>query len=862
MFNNFHPSILTKHISKVEFSILSEEQKLKLSHTEVNESYGVENGITKPHSLYDGSMGAITRGIKCLTCKLDTIKDPGHFGIINLSTNIINVIFIKHVIAVLRCICFQCCTFLINDEDTINIIKEYPLNLRMSYCKHHVKNKKFGICSVCKFDNTTIAYKVNKKINIEYRIGKAGSYISLDPSVIKFKFSKLKRTDIECMGFIPGVSDPERFIIKSVLVTPNPTRHSAMRNEGNQKTENNMTKLFSILIKENNKLSKKLQYSNIFDPKTKGYFEALNYAYSSMVTDNTATAGGVVSLQSGKKIASIKETLKGKEGLIKGNLSGKRVDYSARTVISSDANIDIDQVGIPIYILLKQSIPEIINRHNIEYMKKVILNGKTIYPGANKVIKHKNNIELYLGGTVDKLDMISKGLEIGDIVFRHPIKNDYVLFNRQPTLSKESILGFRVLPIKNKLSFRLNNCSTNPFNADFDGDEMNVYFLHKDTSVAEIKYIMMAKHHIIGSRQSQVIIGPIQDNILGLWLISKARGKVITKSTFLYILGSAVYFDINHISEIEERNEGKFYYEDLYECILPNNFSFNNNSLNIMNGRLLSGYMTKDNIYRMIKVIFHNYNVDVTKNIISALQRISDTYLMFRGYSIGIQDCTVDKETKEKISNIIIEAQKNNYELLDQYDRGEISTSDDYEIRAINIIGDCNKQTRTVINEYLSKNNNPMVSMVEAKSKGSWENIYQLLIYVGQKIIDGTRIPKTMGDRTYVNYARGENTLVSRGFIVQSYADGLSPQQFFDEGVTTRSDLIEKVLGVAKAGYANKRLNKVMEPFVVEYDHTIRMNGKIISSSFGGFGWDLIYLSDNTVTLINHDLDSLLNEYL
>jgi DNA-directed RNA polymerase II subunit RPB1 len=379
---------------------------------------------------------------------------------------------------------------------------------------------------------------------------------------------------------------------------------------------------------------------------------------------------------------------------------------------------------------------------------------------------------------------------------------------------------------------------------------------------------MLAKHHIVSSTQSKVIIGPIQDNILGLWLISKNRTKVCTKSTFLYILGSSIHFDIGSLSNIEERNGGKFYYGDLYECIFPNNLSFNNNSVNIMNGRLLSGLLDKSNLYTILKVIFHNYDPDATKNIISALQRVSDTYLMFRGHSIGIQDCTIDKETKKRINDIIIDSQKENYELLDKYDRGMIdiplslTPAEDYEIRALNIVGDCNKKTRTIINEYFNIHDNALVTIVESKAKGNWENIYQLLTYVGQKTVDGTRIPTSLDNRSYVNYGKGESSLVSRGFIINSFSDTLSTEQFFTEGVQTRANLIEKVLGVSVSGYTNKRLNKVMESMVVEYDGTIRMNGQIISNSFGGFGWDLIYLTDNNLTLINNTLDTLLDEYL
>lgn len=156
------------------------------------------------------------------------------------------------------------------------------------------------------------------------------------------------------------------------------------------------------------------------------------------------------------------------------NLMGKRVDLSGRTVITSDPNIALNEVGVPLIIAKNLTYPEIVTKHNIKYLKQLVKNGRRVYPGANYVIKNTVDSEGNEAKYIYHLKYTEKTipLKLGDIVERHLVNGDIVLFNRQPSLHKMSMMGHECHIINNPalLTFRVNVSVTDPYNADFDGD--------------------------------------------------------------------------------------------------------------------------------------------------------------------------------------------------------------------------------------------------------------------------------------------------------------------------------------------------------------------------------------------------------
>ena len=209
--------------------------------------------------------------------------------------------------------------------------------------------------------------------------------------------------------------------------------------------------------------------------------------------------------------------MKGKQGRFRGNLSGKRVDFSGRTVISPDPNLINDQVAVPVHVAMILTYPERVNKSNIEFLRKLVMNGPDVHPGANFLLQRGTDMKKFL--KFGNRAQISKELKYGDIVERHLIDNDIVLFNRQPSLHKLSIMSFYAV-VKPHRTFRFNECCCTPFNADFDGDEMNLHLPQTEEAKAEALVLMGSKSNLITPRNGEIIIAATQDFLTGAYLIT------------------------------------------------------------------------------------------------------------------------------------------------------------------------------------------------------------------------------------------------------------------------------------------------------------------------------------------------------
>ena len=242
--------------------------------------------------------------------------------------------------------------------------------------------------------------------------------------------------------------------------------------------------------------------------------------------DNDISGISQSALRSGRSLKSIMQRLKGKEGRIRNNLMGKRVDYSARSVITPDPNLELDELGVPIKIATNLTFPEIVNDYNKKKLEDYIKNGDN-FPGVKSIVKKDNGKKITV--FEDNMDCIV--IENGDIVNRHLMDGDYVLFNRQPSLHKMSMMGHRVRVLSGN-TFRLNVSVTPPYNADFDGDEMNMHVPQSYETMIELKEIMNVNKQIISPRENKPIITIVQDTLLGI-------NKLTRNIDLKYLTGSS-----------------------------------------------------------------------------------------------------------------------------------------------------------------------------------------------------------------------------------------------------------------------------------------------------------------------------------
>jgi DNA-directed RNA polymerase II subunit RPB1 len=486
-------------IKGIQFSLFSHEMIKNGSVCNIITPDTYDGNLPKDKGLFDLKMGTLDNALLCKTDENNSELCPGYFGSVDLGKPVFYYHYLPYIEKLLKCVCFRCSNVLLNKSDP-NVLK--MIEGKKGYNRF---NTIAGICSkikTCKYNNgchmpqpkkySKISLRnIKEKDNIIKIIAEfddsAISDLSINksqlltPEIIYNIFVKITDENVDFLGFNRKYSRPEWMICKYLPVPPPPVRPS-VRQDNSNKSEDDLTYALSQIINKNKMLKDKINTLNELDNSNASQetlkniknsiaqFQGLLQYHITTYMDNTIP--GIPSSahnRSNRLLKTITQRLKSKHGRIRLNIQGKRVDYSARTVISVDPNIDIDEYGVPQSIVMNLTFPEIVTKFNIDRLTRAVRNGPYNYPGA-KSFKRKdsnNNISLLTYVINDELNLEDLTLNIGDVVERHLIDGDYALFNRQPSLHRMSMMAhkIKVVPFN---TFRLNVTVTSPYNADFD----------------------------------------------------------------------------------------------------------------------------------------------------------------------------------------------------------------------------------------------------------------------------------------------------------------------------------------------------------------------------------------------------------
>ena len=510
----------------LQFSLLSPEEIEKRSVAEIVTQETYEGDNPKIGGLFDPRMGVLDHGKVCPTDGLDNRFCPGYFGHINLAVPVLHIQFLPHIIRVLKCVCWRCSECLIDVDKSPhakNISKKKGLH-RALYV--HSETKTVKRCG----EKNSCGCGAIQPTNIKKDAGSIGricaEWKSKDTDVEDKKMiwtadiilKILKRITIEnaeAMGFNRYWCRPHWMVCTILPVSP-PSVRPSVRSDSNTRMEDDLTHKLCDIAKTNRILKQKIEGGapkNVIDEWT----QLLQYHIATLI-DNSQPGVPPAQQRSGRPLKSIRERLRSKEGRVRGNLMGKRVDFSARSVISPDPNLELDELGVPEKIATNLSIPEHVTTFNIKFLSKLVNkpNPYDSWPGA-KTIKRKSDGQII---SLKHIDSINFKLELGDIVNRHLVNGDIVLFNRQPSLHRMSMMAHRVRVMPYS-TFRLNVSVTTPYNADFDGDEMNMHVPQSVQASIEIESLASVTTQIITPAQNKPIISFVQDTLLGSYIFTK-----------------------------------------------------------------------------------------------------------------------------------------------------------------------------------------------------------------------------------------------------------------------------------------------------------------------------------------------------
>jgi len=804
---------MEKRVSSINFGILSPKNIKKMSTVEITrydlydkDGYPVENGVM------DSRLGVVDPGMRCKICGGSVGTCFGHFGYMELARPILHARYIDIIYKLLRATCESCGRALetemgiVEGEDSL-----YKLYLaKKSKCPHCGKEQR----------------KI--KLNKPYTFTADGE--KLTPLEIREWFEKIPDKDLNLLGIKGG--RPEWLVITLLPIPPVTVRPSITLETG-ERSEDDLTHKIVDIIRINQRLRDNIMIGApdfIIDD----LWELLQYHVSTYF-DNNISGIPQARHRSGRALRTLSQRLKGKEGRFRNNLSGKRVNFASRTVISPDPKISINEVGVPEIVAKELTIPVKVNDRNISTLRSIIKNGPNTATGANYVIRPDGRKKKI---TEENKNEVAEEITNGYKVERHLQNGDIAIFNRQPSLHRMSMMAHkvRITPWK---TFTLNTPVCAPYNADFDGDEMNLHIPQEEEAQAEAKELMIVEKNIRSPRYGGPLIGCIQDQISGSYILT-SEGIKIKKEDAIQLLQNV---------GIEENINKDLTGKELFSFLIPDgiNVEFKSNAcigcdvcekekcpydmyVKIKNGKLKTGVIDSKAIGRdkglLIDAIEKKYGSEETRIFLDRISKIGVDFLGKYGFTIGISDVDIPKQAKKKIDRNVEEAERKCNDLIKEYKKGKIeqfpgqTLKESLETHILRTLRNVIDEASKIISESVGEN--CAVIMAKSGARGSMLNLTQLAGCIGQQTIQGKRIERGYKQRILPHFKKGELSPRSHGFVPSSFKDGLSPFEFFFDAMNGREGLMDKSLRTRKSGYMERRLVNALQDLRVEYDGTVR----------------------------------------
>ena len=707
--------------------------------------------------------------------------------------------------------------------------------------------------------------------------GKTKDKKPISPEMAYNILRRISDADLYDIGLNLEYARPEWMIVTVLPVPPPPVRPSISMDGTGQglRNEDDLTYKLGDIIRANGNVRQAIAEGAPQHIVTD--FESLLQYHVATYMDNDIVGQPQALQKSGRPVKAIRGRLKGKEGRLRGNLMGKRVDFSARTVITGDANLSLDEVGVPRSIARTLTYPETVTPYNIGKLTQLVQNGPNEHPGAKYVIRADGTrIDLRHHRRAGQLQ-----LEYGWKVERHLVDGDFIIFNRQPSLHKESMMGHRVRVMPYS-TFRLNLSVTSPYNADFDGDEMNLHVPQTEESRAEIKELCMVPLNIVSPQRNGPLMGIVQDSLAGVYKICR-RDVFLTKEQVMNLMLWVPEWDgiipVPAILKPRPRWTGK----QIISMVIPkivslhmgndarNDSPLNDDGLLIQTGQLMYGLLSKKNVGAagggIVHICYNEIGPKGAMEFLNGCQRVVNYWLLHNGHSIGIGDTIPDTRTIEKVQEHIVAQKEEVRQLTRMATNNELEAlpgmniRETFENKVSKALNTARDKAGTTTEKSLKDLNNA-VTMARSGSKGSSINISQMTALVGQQIVEGKRIPFGFKYRTLPHFTKDDYSPEARGFVENSYLRGLTPSEFFFHAMAGREGLIDTAVKTAETGYIQRRLVKALEDVSAKYDGTVRNSlGDIIQFVYGEDGLDGIHIEKQRVDHINMSTPAFEDRY-
>jgi DNA-directed RNA polymerase subunit A' len=812
-------------IGGIKFSLFSPETIRKLSSAKIgipdtydDDSYPIDGGLVDPR------MGVIDPGLRCKTCGGKIHSCPGHFAHIELVRPVVHPEFAKVMLYLLRSTCPSCKRVLLSekeaDETKDALEKDVEEIMKL-------KIKKLSKCPRC---GTKLPAITLLKPTTFYK-----DKNMMLPTEVRDWLSAVSNEDLRLLGLDPIYARPEWMVLTALLVPPVSVRPSITLETGDR-SEDDLTHKLVDIMRINQRLEANI---NAGAPQLiiEDLWELLQYHVTTYFNNETANIPPARH-RSGRPLKTLSQRLKGKEGRFRYNLSGKRVNFSARTVISPDPSISINEVGVPMAVAEELTLPIKITSWNAEKCKGYLLS--TEYPKARYVVRPDGKRVKVTEQTKDEL---AKEMGNGYVIERQLIDGDAVLFNRQPSLHRISIMCHKVRVLPGR-TFRLHPCVCPPYNADYDGDEMNLHLIQNEEAIVEAKMLMDVQEQLISPRHGHAIIRPQEDYVSGMYFFTR-DGAEFSKGEACNLMAIA------GITKLPEPDKGKKYSGKLlFSLLLPKELSMTvktklDEYVTIKDGVLLSGAIESkayesallEEVVRLRGEKWAAWFLNKSSNV--ALQVISR-----KGLTVSLDNYGLHEETARKLAEIDDVAKREIDGVVLQYKNKTLqrmpglTRRESLEERIMEITSKVREKCGNLVEKEFGVEN-PAILMAKIGARGSILNVTQMAASLGQQAVRGKRLVRGYNGRTLPHFKRGELGALSHGFVSSSFKTGLDPCEFFHHSMGGRESLVNTAIRTARSGYMQRRLINALQDFVVAKDESVRdARDVMVEFAFGGDGID------------------------
>ncbi len=836
-------------IKQIKFGIFSQDQvkKLSVAKLTVPDTYN-EDGYPIDGGLLDQRLGVIDPGLVCKTCGGRAKTCPGHFGHIELVRPVIHSEFAKIINMLLQATCQKCHRILLNNEQIdafrLEMTRELTTEGEGAQVPQESNAEKAAEQSMLKRLKSvkkcphcqTVQEKLKFSMPTYFYIGER----RLKPDEIRDMLAKISDDDLKILGVDSKTSRPEALVLNALLVPPVDVRPSITLETG-ERSEDDLTHKLVDIMRINQRLEQNI---NAGAPQIiiDDLWELLQYHVTTYFNNETS---GIPPARhrSGRALKTIAQRLKGKEGRFRYNLSGKRVNYSARTVISVDPSIDIDEVGVPQAIAEKLTVPFYVTEWNTEAAQKLLERNE--YPMVVNVVALDGKRKRILDTNKEEL---LKEIKPGYILERQLKDGDIALFNRQPSLHRISIMAHRVVVLPGK-TFRITYPATAPYNADFDGDEMNLHIPQTLEAQAEAKYLMAVENQVFSPRDGAVIIANGWDGVIGMYLLTQ-DDTMLSKDEAEHLLSTGGVRELPKA----ERN-GMYSGKRVFSMLLPKGLNFewqsSNDKFVIKNGELVEGVVNKK-MYgdgrsnKLFIAIVAEYGYDALKEFLVRSSKVAYAYCTLFGVTIGVKEYMLTEQLKKEKESLLTETEAKVQQLIEQYKSKKLEPLLGMTLKQSleqTIVVELDLARGSAIN-MLSKsidNTNFAMLMANSGARASILNVEQMSMFLGQQASrEGGRIRRGYyTNRVLPHIPRNKTDAEARGFVKSSFLEGLTPIEMLMHAVGGRGTVIQKGLLTQRSGYLQRRLANALQDYYVLHDNSVRdVNNNLIETIYGGDALD------------------------